>query len=76
MSEIRDLIEEYQRETVFWENQSNQWQALATALACRNQDRLGLLTTGEMKAASNMILEPKQLKKGVKLTLAEVPDGS
>ena len=79
MSDMKNLIDEYRNDAVFWEGQADQWRSLATALALdgflpldAEESVLWTVPKTTLELAANYILEPKQLKKGVKLSLTKV----
>ena len=77
-SDIRNLIEEYQNEALFQENQAVQWRGLCTAILLGvDQEAADFrILREELEAVENYTIEAVQDGDVVTITLTENADGS
>ena len=76
MSEIKNLIDEYSNEAVFWENQANQWRRLATVLAMEADKEEWTIQDPEIRDASAYELLVEQIDDDISVRLIRIDDGS
>ena len=73
-SDIRNLIEEYQDEAVFQENQAAQWRGLCTAILIGFDDNDYTILRNELEAVADYTVDAVQDGDVVVVTLTKADD--
>ncbi len=80
-SQMMDLIEEYRIETMFYQNQSDQWRGLVAAILLTEGIGLDsvdpfLVPLNQLERAKNYLVDAQQDGDDVVVMLTKEPDGS